>query len=192
MRTTDHLPPGLARTVRILLRIQTIYVCFACIMMAVTFFMVVIVRYGFASDLFAYEEWLLIICFWLYFLAAGIGTWEGNHVNADLLNFTIQDPVKRRFRAITITVIELLVTLALVYWAVLMMIEEIGDYPRWQTTIAMRIPFLVPRAAIFFGFSLMGFYSALRLWVFLRLPLQAFGPEAGDDPLNFNPRGVMR
>lgn len=191
-RATDHLTPGLARAVRILLRIQTIYVCFACLVMAVTFFLVVVVRYGFESDLFAYEEWLLIITFWLYFLAAGIGTWEGNHVNADLLNFTIKDPAKRRLRALIITVIELLVTLALLYWATLMVIDEIGDYPRFQSTIALRIPFLVPRAAIFFGFGLMAFYSALRLAIFLRLPLDAFRPEAGDDPLNFNPEGAMR
>ncbi|MHA7877092.1 TRAP transporter small permease [Roseivivax sp.] len=179
----DHLSPGLARLVRGLLRLQTIYVCLGCLIMALTFFFVVLFRYGFEADLFAYEEWLLIVCFWLYFLAAGLGTWEDKHVNADLLNFALSDPRKRRIRAVTITAIELVVLLALVYWAVLMMIEEVGDYPRWQTTIALRIPFLVPRAAIFAGFSLMAFYSALRLWIMLRLPLEAFSPEVGDDPV---------
>ena len=91
------------------------------------FFFVVVFRYGFNADLFAYEEWLLIICFWLYFMAAAIGTWEGSHVNADLLDFVILDPAKRRLRTITITVIELVVTLALIYWSILMMIDELGD-----------------------------------------------------------------
>lgn len=176
------LPPGLAKLVRILLRLQTIYVCFGCIAMALTFFLVVVFRYGFNADLFAYEEWLLIICFWLYFIAAAIGTWEGAHVNADLLDFVILDPVKRRARAILITGIELLVTLVLFYWSTVMMIEEIGDYPRYQTTIALQIPFFVPRAAIFVGFGLMGFYSALRLFVFLKLPAARFAVPADSDP----------
>ncbi|WP_283967387.1 TRAP transporter small permease subunit [Tritonibacter sp. AK171] len=176
------LPPGLAKLVRILLRLQTIYVCFGCIAMALTFFLVVVFRYGFNADLFAYEEWLLIICFWLYFIAAAIGTWEGAHVNADLLDFVILDPVKRRARAILITGIELLVTLVLFYWSTVMMIEEIGDYPRYQTTIALQIPFFVPRAAIFVGFGLMGFYSALRLYIFLKLPAARFAVPADRDP----------
>ena len=178
---SGHLPPGLARLVRILLRLQTIYVIFGCIVMAFTFFFVVIVRYGFESDLFAYEEWLLIVCFWLYFIAAAIGTWEGSHVHADLLNFVIVDPAKRRLRALAITAIEFVVTAALVYWSILMMIEEIGDYPGWQTTIALQIPFFVPRAAIFVGFVLMGFYSALRLYVLINLPVSAFEPTAEED-----------
>ena len=179
---SQDLPAGLAKLVRILLRLQTIYVCFGCIAMALTFFFVVVFRYGFNADLFAYEEWLLIICFWLYFIAAAIGTWEGAHVNADLLDFVILDPVKRRARAILITAIELLVTLVLFYWSTVMMIEEIGDYPRYQTTIALQIPFLVPRAAIFFGFGLMGLYSALRLFVFLKLPATRFAVSADSDP----------
>ena len=175
--STD-LPAGLAKTVRILLRLQTIYVCFGCLAMALTFFFVVVFRYGFNADLFAYEEWLLILCFWLYFVAAGIGTWEGAHVNADLLDLMILDPLLRKRRSILITAIELLVTLALFYWSIVMMIDELGDYPRYQTTIALQIPFFVPRAAIFAGFGLMGFYSALRLYVFLKLPAARFAVPA--------------
>lgn len=172
------MPSGLARLVRTLLRLQTFYVCFGCIAMALTFFLVVVFRYGFNADLFAYEEWLLIICFWLYFIAAGIGSWEGAHVNADLLDFIIVDPAKRRARAILITGIELLVTVVLFYWSSVMMIEELGDYPRYQTTIALQIPFFVPRAAIFVGFGLMGFYSALRLYLFVKLPADRFAIQA--------------
>lgn len=178
---SDHLPPGLSGVVRILLRLQTIYVCFGCLVMALTFLFVVVFRYGFGTDLFAYEEWLLIICFWLYFVAAAIGTWEGSHVNADLLNFVILDPAKRRVRALAVTALELIVTVAFIYWSTLMMIEEIGDYPRWQTTIALQIPFFVPRAAIFVGFSLMGFYSALRLYILFNLPVSAFEPAVEED-----------
>ena len=179
---TQELPPGMARLVRVLLRLQTIYVCFGCLVMAFTFLFVVVFRYGFNADLFAYEEWLLIICFWLYFMAAAIGTWENAHVNADLLNFVILDPAKRKLRALIVTGIELFVTIMLFYWSILMMIDELGDYPRFQTTIALQIPFFVPRAAAFFGFGLMAFYSALRLYILYRLPADNFAPD-GDESL---------
>lgn len=182
MDLTEHLSPGMARLVRVLLRLQMIYVCFACLAMAFTFLFVVVFRYGFNADLFAYEEWLLIICFWLYFIAAAVGTWENAHVNADLLNFVILDPGKRKLRALVVTAIELFVTIMLFYWSILMMIDELSDYPRFQTTIALQIPFFVPRAGIFFGFGLMTFYSALRLYILFRLPVEKFAPD-GDESL---------
>lgn len=179
---SEELSPRMRRVVSVLLRLQTIYVCFGCLVMAFTFLFVVIFRYGFNADLFAYEEWLLVICFWLYFIASGIGTWENQHVNADLLNFVLHDSRKRKFRALLVTGLELAITLAMLYWSVLMMIEELGDYPNFQSTIALSIPFLVPRAAIFVGFGLMAFYSGLRFYVLLNMSSGRFAPEPDDLP----------
>lgn len=160
----NALSPGLSRFVARMVAAKSWFVVISCLIMAVTFFFVVVFRYVFEADLFAYEEWLLIICFWLYFMGSAIGTHDGSHVNADLLGYVISDPRTKRLRAILVTVIELCVALALVYWSVLMLIDEIGSYPRWRTTIALRIPFLVPRMAIFVGFAFMAFYSALHLY----------------------------
>ncbi len=137
--------------------------------MAFTFFFVVIFRYIFATDLFAYEEWLLIICFWLYFMASAIGTYENSHVNADLLEYVIKNPTVKWARSLLVVAIEFIVCLFAIYWSVLMIQDEIGSYPYWQTTIALKIPFLLPRAAVLVGFSFMAFYSGLRLYVLIRL-----------------------
>ena len=177
MELVDHIPKPLQHPVRILLAIKAKLVCIASLIMAFTFLFVVILRYGLNADLFAYEEWLLIICFWLYFLASALGTYENSHVNADLLEHFISDPRLKWIRLLVVSVIELIVSIAVVYWAILMIQDEIDAYPYWQSTIALKIPFLVPRAAVVVGFSFMTFYSALRLYVLIKL-----GPDGVNKP----------
>ncbi len=165
----EHVPAALRGPVRLLLAIKGAFVCTASLIMAATFFCVVILRYGFGADLFAYEEWLLIICFWLYFMASAIGTYENSHVSADLLSYLTEDERLRWMRAVLVCTIELVVSLAALYWAVLAIRDEIASYPYWQATIALKIPFIVPRFALIFGFGMMSFYSALRLYVLCKL-----------------------
>lgn len=165
----EHLPVGLRRPVRLMLAAKGAFVCAASLLMAFTFLFVVIMRYIFEADLFAYEEWLLISCFWLYFMASALGTYENSHVNADLLSYATNDERLLWLRSVVICVIELAVSLAAVYWAVLVIRDEFASYPYWQTTIALKIPFVVPRFALLFGFGLMSFYSALRLYVLMKL-----------------------
>ena len=168
----DHIPRVLRRPVRAMLAVKSAFVCVASLIMGFTFLCVVILRYGFQADLFAYEEWLLIICFWLYFMASALGTYEDSHVNADLLAYLTDNPRWNWLRALVVCTIELGVSVVIVYWAFLMIWEEIATYPNWQATIALKIPFFVPRLAVLVGFSLMSFYSSLRLYVLLKL-----GPE---------------
>ncbi len=165
---SQHFSPGMARFIDRLIVIKSWMLVIGCLIMAGTFFFVVVFRYGFGADLFAYEEWLLIICFWLYFAGSAMGTHDGTHVNADLLTYVIKDPRMAHLRSIIVGSIELIVALALVYWSTLMLIDEIESYPRWRTTIALRIPFFVPRLAMLVGFGLMAFYSLLHLIVLFR------------------------
>lgn len=159
------LPPGLKSLVRALVRIKTIIVVFTLPILPVTFFLVVLFRYVLESDLFAYEEWLLPICFWMYFLGSALGTYDDVHINADLFGAVSASPKFLWFRKIGITTIELIITLFVLYWAYLMLADEIASYPRWKTTIALKIPFFIPRVGIFLGFFFMAFYSALSLFL---------------------------
>ena len=178
----EHLPPGLRGPVRVMLAVKGAFVSVASLIMAFTFFCVVILRYGFETDLFAYEEWLLTICFWLYFMASALGTYENSHINADLLNYLTDNERLKWFRSLLVCLIELAVTLVAVYWAVLVLRDEIAAYPYWQATIALKIPFIVPRFALLFGFGLMAFYSALRFYVLCSLRrVPELGPAYGRD-----------
>ncbi len=164
-----------------MLAVKSAFVCVASLVMAFTFFCVVILRYGLQADLFAYEEWLLIICFWLYFMASALGTYENSHVNADLFEHLTKSARLNWIRALFVCAIELIVSLAVVYWAVLMMQDEIAAYPNWQATIALEIPFVVPRFGVLLGFGLMSAYSALRLYVLVKLGPGAEMRQAAQD-----------
>ena len=168
----DRLPPKLASFVRLLLKVEGAIISLFTLIMGLTFFVVVVLRYGLNADLFAYEEWLLIICFWLYLLASSVGTYHDVHVNADILSYAIKNKRLAWIRRLVVNVIEIVVTAVLVYWSILMIADELSFYPALEATNALRIPLLVPRLAMPVGFGLMLFYSSLHLYVLLKL-----GPE---------------
>ena len=161
----DALPDGLRGIVRQMVRIKTAIVVFALPILPITFFFVVFFRYILERDLFAYEEWLMPICFWVFFLGSALGTYQDKQINADLLDAITENRKMLWLRKLVITVIELIITLVVIHWAWLMLADEIAAYPRWKTTIALKIPFIVPRIGIFVGFLFMAFYSALSIYV---------------------------
>ena len=59
-----------------------------------------------------------------------------------------------------------------------MLADEISDYPVWKTTIALKIPFIIPRTGIFVGFAFMAIYSALGIYLMLRA-----GPDGYADAM---------
>jgi TRAP-type C4-dicarboxylate transport system permease small subunit len=164
----DNLPAGLRRFVLAMVKIKTTMVVMLLPILPATFFGVVFFRYILEKDLFAYEEWLLLICFWIFFLSSALGTFYGKQINADLLDTVTDNHKFMWLRKIAVTIIELVITLIILYWAWLMLANEISDYPRWKTTIALKIPFFVPRLGIFVGFFFMSLYSALSLYLICR------------------------
>lgn len=176
----DQLPANLGRTVRRLLQLKSFFLMVSTFVLALTFCLVVVLRYVLESDLFAYEEWLLPICFWLFFLGSAVGTYEDTQIKADILDGWIKNIRVIWWRKVIITTFELIVTCFLIYYAIEMLVDEINDYPRWQTTIALRIPFFIPRFGIFLGFVFMAFYSALHLYILLKLGIGAI-PAAKQD-----------
>ena len=164
----ERLSPSLRRLVQGMVAAKGAFLIVSCLIMAVTFVFVVALRYGLNADLFAYEEWLLIICFWLYFIGGAVGTYEKSHVSADILSYVIKGPRLSKMRHIFVNLVEIVVCVAVIYWAILMLADEIDAYPRWQTTIALQIPFIVPRLAILVGFVFMTIYSVLHLYVLIK------------------------
>lgn len=144
-----------------------IVIALGCVM-AVTFFCVVILRYGFSADLFAYEEWLMVLAFWMFFMASAVATHNNVHITADILGIFLKNPRTIWLRAVSVKVIELLILLYLSYLGLYMIFEEIAAYPMWQMSIALKIPFLVPRLGIATGFFLMTFYTILYLYLLLK------------------------
>ncbi|RTE64515.1 TRAP transporter small permease [Amphritea opalescens] len=163
-----NIPKPISGLVNILLSIKEYFLAVASLVMASVFFLVVILRYLFDADLFAYEEWVLMIAFWLYFMGAAMGSYQNTHVKADFL-LSLIDNVRTKWIVINITLfIEVLIGLVMVYWGWLMLMEEVSAYPNWQTTTGLGLPFAIPKLGIFLGFVLMAFYTALHLYSGLR------------------------
>ena len=165
----DHLPAGFAKIIDLMVRIKTLVIVITLPVLPITFFLVVFLRYVLEKDLFAYEEWLLMICCWMYFLGSALGTYYDTQINADLMANLTKNPFFLWFRKVSITLVELVITLVILYWGILMLGDELGMYPRWKTTIALKIPFIVPRIGIVVGLFFMAVYSALHLFVLVKL-----------------------
>lgn len=172
------LPSWAVRFVRAMVLLKSILVAVTLPILPITFFFVVVFRYILQSDLFAYEEWLMPICFWIFFLGSALGTYYDKQINADLLDTMTNNPTLLWLRKLIIQSVELFITLVLIYWAWLMIADELAAYPNWKTTIALKIPFFYPRLGILIGFGFMGFYSALAVFLMLRA-----GPQGYSDAL---------
>ncbi|MDL2192741.1 TRAP transporter small permease [Cobetia sp. LC6] len=138
------------------------------VIMALTFCFVVILRYGFNADLFAYEEWLMTIAFWMFFMGSAVATRHHAHINADILGIFITSARLAWIRLLVVKAIELVILAYLTYLGYSMVAEEVQAYPNWQTSIALKIPFMVPRLGIAIGFLMMAIFTALYLYSLLR------------------------
>lgn len=155
----EKLPPILASPLRKTLKFMNLFVAAGGLIMAVTFCAVVIVRYGFSGNLFAYEEWLLAICFWVFFFGSALAAERKSHVNADILGAVLKSSKLIWWRATLVYIIEIGIGSYIVYWCFLSVQSEIIAYPLWETTSALKIPAIVPRLAILTGFTFMVFFS---------------------------------
>lgn len=145
-------------------------------LMAVTFGLVVVVRYGFGGDLFAYEEWLLAISIVGFFAGAVLASERRLHINADILEVVITNRHAIWWRSFAVLVIELAVTLFIVYACYVSLADDFF-FPRLRATPALRIPFVSWRIAIMVAFGFIAIFSAAHLYVHIRkglgLPLRS-------------------
>lgn len=177
---TQELPRAIGVPLDWSLSIFKAIVIFSGLLMAVTFFLVVVIRYGFQGDLYAYEEWLLAVSFWGFFAGAVLASERKLHVNADILGIVITSPRAFWWRQTIVLTVELVVTLAIVYWAYLMVADEFSYYPRWKMTPALKIPYVSWRIGILIAFSYMSIFSAAYLYVHLKGGMKDIKPEQED------------
>lgn len=157
----ERVPQVLGAPLRAALRFMHLFVAAGGMLMAFTFLAVVIIRYGFAGNLFAYEEWLLAISFWTFFLGAALAAERKSHVNADILGVILGNSKLAWWRGILVYLIEILFGAYIVYWCYLAVESEILAYPLWERTTALKIPAVVPRTAIMVGFFFMTLFNSI-------------------------------
>ncbi len=175
-KITDELPPILGYPLKFVALVMRVIVTVAGFIMAFTFGAVVVIRYGFGGDLFAYEEWLLAISIVGFFAGAVLASSRNLHINADILGIVIKDPKLIWWRGTLVLVIELVVILFLFYACYVSLLDDFA-FPRLRATPVLRIPFVSWRIAIMCAFGFMALFTSAYLYVHIRkglgLPLRS-------------------
>lgn len=172
----DELPVIVGYPMRLIAFAMEQIVMFSGFLMSFTFGTVVVIRYGFGGDLFAYEEWLLGISIIGFFAGAVLASARNLHINADILGIVLQNPRLIWWRGFVVLVVELLVILFLMYACYASLLDDFS-FPRLRSTPVLRIPFVSWRIFIAVAFGFMAIFTAAYLYVHIRqglgLPLKS-------------------
>lgn len=121
-------------------------------------FVNVIGRYVFAAPIFWAEETLIFLVIWIVFVVVGAITYQGAHLNMDLLYSRMPAAMKRAVNiAIASTLIVCATFTAVQAWKVVEL-----HYLNHGVTAGTEIPLVIPHAALLFGFSFMALAAIVR------------------------------
>ncbi len=168
-----------------LVRLEKVIVFCCSLFLAAAFCLIVLLRYGFDSDLFAYEEWVLTVAFLLYFVGGALASHDDVQIKADI----VQEYIKsRRAKSVYlggVLLFEAAVVAVLTYFALLMFLHEFARWPNIPTTPVYKIPLAVPRFFILVGLGLMALHAFLnglrQLRAGLGMPSAAGSPPPGGE-----------
>lgn len=122
---------------------------------------VVFMRYVLETDFFAYDEVIMVLAFWMYFIGSAYGSHEDSQIKADIIQVALIDnhPKATAYINVFSRALEVIFSISISYWA--------WSLISWQLkfmgkTMGWGIPLIVPQGAIAIGFYLMSFYSIVH------------------------------
>ena len=118
----------------------------------------VILRYVFKGNFYGSDEVIMLFAFWLYFMGAVYGSYENSHIKADLLNVYIKNMRKKDAVALLGQILTIVVNTIVLVWAVRYFGGEVA---KGGLSTGLKIPLVIPKSAVFFGFLLMEFYHVV-------------------------------
>lgn len=118
----------------------------------------VVLRYVFKGNFYGSDEVIMLFAFWLYFMGAVYGSYENSHIKADLLNVYIKNMRKKDAVALLGQFLTIVVNTIVLVWAIRYFGAEIA---KGGLSTGLKIPLVIPKSAVFFGFLLMEFYHVI-------------------------------
>ncbi len=121
----------------------------------------VFMRYILHSDLFAYDELVMIAAFWLYFIGAAYGSYQDNHIKADIIQISLSPnhPKASAIIGLIARGLEVIFAATISYWGWSLIAWQFKFMGR---TMGLGIPIAVPQSAIVIGFFLMTLYAVVH------------------------------
>jgi len=126
----------------------------------------VLLRYVFHMPLMGIEELLLFPIIWLYMLGGANASRERNHIICGILSLYITKPKSIALFNLTRTVISMIVSLWLTYWALWFFTYSLS---RWKLSDLLYLPMFFGESALFIGLLLMTLYTAVELYDYVQV-----------------------
>ena len=139
-----------------LLVIERAIMIIASIGVVLLIFISVIMRYLLESSFNGMEELIILVAFWIYFIGASYGSYEGSQITADILSVFIKNEKGKLTVALIRDVITTVILFAASYCAVELMIYTLEA---GAVTSVLKIPMMVVYTPIIVGIFLMNFYT---------------------------------
>lgn len=120
---------------------------------------VVLCRYVIHTDLFGYDEIVMISAFWMYFIGSSYAMEKREHVRADILE-RILPPIGIKWLHIISSILQTLIALETARLSIDYMIN---GFKIWPTTSAWGLPLITSMSAVTIGMVIMAFYVVVQL-----------------------------
>jgi TRAP-type C4-dicarboxylate transport system permease small subunit len=144
----------------VLIKVQEILLVLTSLCIALSLNLVVILRYVFHADLFGFEEIVVMIAMWLYFLGGAYGSYEKSHIRAGLVTLICKNESILKKVDFVQTIITTILFIIISYIAVDFLQFSIMAGSK---TSLHQVPYAVGHASVTIGFILMAFYSFVYL-----------------------------
>lgn len=149
------LKPGLA----LLAKAQQAILMVCNISTAVIIIAAAVARLFAGISLYGYDEIILILAFWLYFMGASQGSYEDSQIKADILFAFLKSPKAKSNVALSSTLLTIIINGVFLVWGFQFFFWTVQT---GTMTTALRIPVAVPQSGIFLGLALMFLYHCIR------------------------------
>lgn len=108
-----------------------------------------------------YDEVIIVMVIWLYFIGNSVSTHEENHIDADVLGLFLKKEVSREVKNIIIDIIEAAMLVALTIYSAKAFLWNIS---KGSTSITLKIPMAVSYLPLVIGFGMSFVYTLVFLY----------------------------
>lgn len=146
-----------------------IFIC--AVVDIVVMFVAVLMRYVFHEDFFGYEEILLTVILWMYYLGAAYATYNETHIRGDIASFLFKTGKQKKFYNISMVAFSIIIMSFWIVWGF--------QYASWNvlsggTSSALHIPLWIGQIAIYVGILGLFFFAILNLVRYIKMKPEDF------------------
>ena len=144
----------------ILMNLESFVSSIALILILVLYFLTIVLRMVFGSDLKGMEELVMLLAVWMYMIGIGMATCKEAHVVADLIKAFLKKRRPRLIHRIWIYAVNSFICIFFLILAVKWIRFQMVLNPK---STVYRFPLLIPYCSIPFGFAFSSIYSVMHL-----------------------------